>query len=172
MDRQQNLPPPIATATVARLYLQQGKLDQAEAIYRKLLGQDPRDPRLLEGLAQVQRCLAAQHHAAPDEHVTLRSSEGGLLCNWRVTIDGRERAAIVLGHQGRLALRLVFFPPAAGNPRTIALDDLEGQVTLPLSDQEASLAAAAVGLSGDGDRFVSIAHCGPVALRPKQPTKE
>ena len=47
--------PPIATATVARLYMEQGRLEQAERLYQALLRQHPRERALVEGLAEVRR---------------------------------------------------------------------------------------------------------------------
>ena len=85
--------PPIATATVAKLYLGQGKLDRAEQIYRSLLARAPKDPRLLRGLTEVQRRRERLQSAADDgDRVALELRDGKLRCTFQVTGPGRARA--------------------------------------------------------------------------------
>jgi len=46
---------PFVTATIGRIYLEQGHLDRAEAVFRQLLVQRPQDPALDAGLREVAR---------------------------------------------------------------------------------------------------------------------
>ena len=95
--------PPIATATVARLYMEQGKLDQAEQIYRGLLRDSPQDPRILQGIEEVRRRRDELLGTASDDVVALEPlPDGELTCRWRVSVEGRARAGLVLGGSGTL----------------------------------------------------------------------
>jgi hypothetical protein len=160
-----------ATATMARIYLGQGKLDEAEAVYRKLLGDRPGDPALQEGLAEVQR-RREELEAGPEpdaaDRVALRLQGGELTCTWSVSDEGRRRAALLLGTEGTLTLRLMTFPLEPDDPpEDIVLDRPEGQMALELPGR-GLLAAAAVGLGADdGEPFAAIAHCDPVTLPPQ-----
>ena len=152
--------PPFATATIARLYMLQGKLEQAEAIYRQLLEERPREVRLLEGLAEVQRRLQARlEPPAGDDRLELVWERGRIRCRYTVTADGQRRAGLLLGCSGTLVLRLHAFPSSPGEgPIDRPLERPAGELELT-APEKASVVAAAVGLTGPGDRFVAIAHC-------------
>jgi tetratricopeptide (TPR) repeat protein len=150
-------PLPIATATIARLYMLQGKLQQAETIYRQLLKESPDDARLVEGLAEVQR-RAETAQALSDDRVELRVLGDAFVCNWVISDEGRRRARLVLGGEGQLVLRLASFPSDPGRPsEDRPLAEETGTLVLPLV--RATLVAAAVGLRASDGRFTSIAHC-------------
>lgn len=157
--------PPIATATVARLYMEQGKLDQAEQIYRGLLRDSPQDPRILQGIEEVRRRRDELLGASSDDVVALEPlPDGELTCRWRVSVEGRARAGLVLGGNGTLVLRIVAFPIAPeSRPRDLELDRDAGQASLT-PPEGASLVGAAVGLRAGDGTFVSITHCPPVSL--------
>jgi hypothetical protein len=145
--------------------MEQGKLDQAESIYRALLAERPDDPRLTRGLAEVQRRQQGPETLPGEgDHVTLAARGEGLRCSWQVTEQGQARARLVLAAPGRLALRLVSFPITAGSsPVDTHLSQTAGEliVTPPAGD----LIGAAVGLLSDAGDFVSITHCRPLRLR-------
>jgi len=145
--------------------MEQGKLEQAEQIYRQLLLADAGDPRLREGLAEVQRRRAgALADPSSADSVGLRQDGDALLCIWRVSGEGQARAALV-GHGGRLVLRMVAFPIASdAAPKDIPLPDASGQIQVE-PPRGASLVGAAVGLLGADGGFVSIAHCLPLSLK-------
>jgi hypothetical protein len=151
-------PLPFTTPTIARLYMQQGKLDEAEAIYRALQKQRPADPRVAEGLAEVERRRQAPAEAggAGEDAVELRAAAGDALeCSYRVSEAGRRRATLVLGGEGTLTLRLCAFP--GGKQEDVALSGDEGAVAVPAA-LRAPVIAAAVGLRDANGRFVAIAH--------------
>ena len=157
---------PIATATVAMLYMEQGKLDQAEQIYRHLLRDSPDDPRLVAGLQEVQRRREGQPHGAgSDDMVALQVASGRqLICSWRVTAGGRTRARLVLGDDGALVLRVVAFPSGPKSPPVdVELAETAGEASVT-APGGASLVGAAVGLRGKAGEFVSITHCAPIPL--------
>jgi len=145
--------------------MEQGKLDQAEQILRRLLSESPDDPRLTAGLADVQRRReGALAGGETDDHVSLHAAEAGeLTCRWRVTDEGRARAALVLGEDGRLVLRVVAFPIGPkSRPTDLELTTASGEAVIT-PPRGASLVGAAVGLLGEGE-FVSITHCRPIGL--------
>jgi len=160
--------PPIATATVARLYMEQGKLDQAALIYRNLLDLDPQDIRLASGLAEVQRRRdgLAEISGTGDGVRLERVADGGVVCQWRVTDEGQARGSLALGRTGRLVLRVVAFPMG---PQT-TVQDIE--LSSPTGEMRidppagAELVGAAVGLLGGERAFASITHCAPLELGP------
>ena len=156
--------PPFETATVARIYMMQGMLDEAEAVYRRLLGRRPGDNRLEAGLAEVQRRREAEQVAAGEDRVTLEPRGGEICCGWAITDEGRARATKLLGRDGELVLRLVSFPVHASRPgQDVPLKRGEGKLTLA-RPRGAHMVAAAVGLKYKPDSFVSIAHCEAVKL--------
>ena len=156
--------PPFETATVAHIYMMQGMLDHAEALYRKLLEASPGDPRLEAGLAEVLRRVEAERDAVNSDHVKVVAQGGKLHCTWAVTDEGRTRAEKQLGRAGDLVLRLVAFPLHPSRPgQDLLLDEAEGKRILD-RPARARLVAAAVGLLDSGDNFVSIAHCEAVKL--------
>ena len=151
--------PPFETATVARIYMMQGMLDEAEALYQRLLQRSPGDERLEAGLAEVQRRVQAELEATTSDRVELTARGGRLHCKWAVTDEGRGRAEMQLGREGDLVLRLVAFPLHPSRPgQDVLLESNEGQRVLD-RPARARLVAAAVGLLDGGENFVSIAHC-------------
>ncbi len=156
----ENDPLPIATATIARLCMMQGKLDQAKLLYGQLLRETPRDRSLLAGLAEVERREKAQE--APSlsgNQLEIFYKDEATWCHWIVTEGGLRRARLVLGQAGDLILRLVPFPlNPARPPSDTRLPELSGSVALSPPSQT-TLLAAAVGLLAAGGRFVSIVHC-------------
>lgn len=163
--------PPIATATIARIYMKQGMLDEAEALYRRLLQEQPNDARLMMGLAEVERRRAQKDLCPTDCQVALEVGEDRLECRWRISDEGRRRAGLVLGADGRLTLRLVTFPVDARRPhQDIQVEMTQGQIGLKPPSSRSQLLAAAVGLMGENERFVAIAHAEAVALQSGPPS--
>lgn len=149
---------PITTPTVAKLCLAQGKLEQAEAIYLHLLQEDPADPELLGGLAEIRRQRETLSAPEATDRVAIDSEGQSLVCRWVVSESGQRRAQLILGSPGSLVLRLVSFPATAEiPPEDIALVALSGTVERP-RPAAAHVLAAAVGLRDESGRFVSIAH--------------
>jgi hypothetical protein len=153
---------PFATPTIARLYMLQGKLGEAEAIYRALAEESPDDPRVRDGLAEVQRrrqAPAADSARGSDLgcRVELRAAAGGTLeCSYAVSEAGRRRASLVLGEAGTLTLRAVAFP--AAEQEDLELPGAQGVLALPARFAAAPVVVAAIGLRDGGGRFVAIAH--------------
>lgn len=156
-DRSQG--PPFTTATIARLYMVQGKLAQSEAIYRRLLEESPDDSRLLNGLAEVQRRSQAKlQPLAGGDQVELIWQGDQLRCKFAVTAEGERRARLVLQGAGELVVRLHAFPHRADSaPVDQLLPGTNGEIDLAVPQQSRVLAAA-IGLR-QADRFVAIAHC-------------
>jgi len=156
---------PFATATVARIYLDQGKLDQAEQIFVQLLERRPGDEQLEEGLAEVRRRRDAQQTAQSSDAIDVQPADEGVSCRWQVSSAGRHRARLVAGNDGALTLRLACFPTQPdAEPVDTPLEADTGVLARPVTPK-ATLAAAAVGLlTGDG-QFVAIAHSKIVALK-------
>ena len=155
---------PFSTATMARIFLDQGRLDQAEAIYRDLLARRPGDELLEQGLAEVER--RRQADIAPDlpDHVRLAVEGGTLCCSWEVSDRGRQRAELVAGSSGAIVLRISGFPSDPDRTSTDTEVAEAGELSLPLPPQ-AQLLAAAVGLRTAEGQFVSIAHSGIIQAR-------
>jgi hypothetical protein len=152
-------PLPFATATIARLYMLQGKLAQSEAMFRKLLEEQPGDARLVEGLAEVQSRQQARLQPLPGEDRVEMDWEGERLsCRYAITSEGEHRARRLTGGPGELVLRLMAFPAGAGAaPLDQPLAKLAGELELP-APEGARVLAAAVGLRAGSDLFVAIAH--------------
>ncbi len=151
-------PLPFATATIARLYMAQGKLSQAEALYRQLLKANPEDSRLNDGLAEVQRRRQTGGLPLGADRLELKESGAKLRCTWNITEEALQRARELLQAPGQVILRLIAFPQGPDQvPVDTAMEGLQGTLELPHPGQ-AALIAAAVGLQGE-DRFISIAHC-------------
>lgn len=168
--------PPIATATVARLYMEQGRLEQAERLYQALLRQRPRERALVEGLAEVRRRIELTAAPADGDRVTLESGEGGAVtCRWRVTSEGLTRARLVLEGDGELILHVVGFPAAKdaeGSSIPLDIDQgFEGNTSLT-PPRGATMIAAAVGLRSAAGRFVAAAHCPAMTLTSPPTPKE
>ena len=151
-------PLPITTATIARLYQLQGKLERAESLYRQLLAECPEDPRLAEGLAEVIRRKNVETGAADGDRVELRPRGDAFICTWSISEEGLRRARLVLGEDGVLTLRILSFPVDKSRPpKDRPLPGLSGTEVLP-SLSQGSILGVAVGLLAGADRFVSIAH--------------
>ena len=161
--------PPIATATIAGLYLRQGLLDQAEALYARLLEQRPGDPTLEAGLAETRRRRLARDPLTTDSRVTLRARQdgGGVTCRWSIGDQGIRRAAGLLhtDERGRITVRLVCFPLDPDRPRQeIVVERTQGEITLRPPRGALTVSAAVGLLAQEEDRFVAIAHCDPLPL--------
>ena len=157
---------PFATATIAQIYLQQGKLEQAKAMFERLLRDDPNDERLKAGLREADRRLASddERPSLSTESVMLKLAEGKPRCHWSLTPSAKERAERVLGSRGQLTLRLVGFPADPGlMPHDTPLKQETGALTL-VPPPGALLIAASVGVLNQENRFVSIAHSDLVQL--------
>ena len=161
---------PFETATIARIYMMQGMLDRAEKLFSRLLEADPANQRAREGLEEVRRRrrkMQKQQESA--DLVELAPQGGTVLCRWRVSEQGLRRARLAAGLDpsadgGRLALRMAAFQAEPRRPpRDVEVQGTEGSITVR-PPQGAVYVAAAVGLLLEGGRFVSSAHCGPVAL--------
>ena len=156
---------PFATATIAQIYLAQGKIDQAESIYRDLLAADANDRQAVDGLEEIDRRREAAQANQFDDQVLLELIGEDVDCSWRISPAGRRRARRVLGGDGQLTLRLAGFPRGVGNLGIDhALGDNCGLLKLP-PPPKATLAAVAVGLLAAEGRFVSIAHSKLVQLK-------
>jgi hypothetical protein len=172
----QRTAPPFATATVARLYMEQGKLEQSERLYQQLLKQRPRESALIEGLAEVRRRIELTAAPATGDRVNLEAGEGGaVICRWCVTSEGLARARLVLEGDGDLILQVVGFPAAKdAEGSAIPLDTdqgFEGSTSL-VPPHGATMIAAAVGLRSAAGRFVAAAHCPAMTLTCPPPPKE
>lgn len=158
---------PFNTPTVARIYAQQGKLEQARAIYRQLLAENPSDTELARALAQVEKQLAQRQTMAPEQGDTLVMAKEGtdLLCSWLLSDDGIRSAQLLLGPApGELTLRLVGFPrDPDSSVRDIGIDREKGSARVP-PPPGASFVAASVGLMDSEGTFVSVAHCDMVPV--------
>ncbi len=148
-------PLPFTTPTIARLYMLQGKLDEAEAIYRALAKEREGDPRIAEGLAELARRRQSPEVAGSEDAVELRVKGEALECSYRVSEAGRRRATLVLGGEGALTLRLCAFPGA--KQEDLPLAEASGAIAVPAS-LRAPVIAAAVGLRDVSGRFVAITH--------------
>jgi tetratricopeptide (TPR) repeat protein len=157
---------PIATQTIARIYVQQGKLEQAEAIYVQLLELSPGDAQLEKELAEVKK-KRQESPASPSlqkEGLELSKSAETLQCRWTVTTRGVARARLVLGCDGQLTLRVAGFPadPEVAT-KDMVLDKLSGSLAFA-SPPGSSLVTASIGLLDAEGVFASIVHCDMVEL--------
>lgn len=161
--------PPIATATVARLYMEQGKLTQAERLFRLLLVRSPLDPALSSGLAEVQRRRELAAAPTGADRISLGLDDAEVACTWHVTAEGLDRARLVLDGTGQLSLKVATFPihPASETGQIIPLpaEQLTGVIRLE-TPPGATMIAAAVGLAAATGRFVAVAHCPAIKIPP------
>ena len=153
---------PFATPTVARIYAQQGRFDEALKIYRQLVRQRPGDPTLSSAMAELEARMeqAPQTATMPLDRVDLElRAADRLRCQWAISPAGQERAQLVLGaEEGLLTLRLAGFPePDEAASSDLTLDEPQGHRTLTPAPGT-KLLVAAVGLLGSDGTFVSIAH--------------
>jgi hypothetical protein len=171
------------TETMARVYLEQGKVDEAAAIYHRLLDRAADDAGQIEHLgsllaaSETRRADARRRVAQPAAAVStapemelcalVPQGPGQATCLWEVTPRGRGAAQRQLADApGRLVLRVVVW--AFGTPRSDAARwdrdfgadaDTGGRVVeLPA---EGGLATAAIGLRSPGGAFAAIAHAAP-----------
>jgi hypothetical protein len=169
------------TLTMARVYLDQGKVGEAAAIFDRLVDRACGDGQRIVELRQiVERSLAsaaaARRHAGepPGDLPRCHGRDlvavaplglGRILCAWEVTPRGRAAATTQLaGRPGALALRLVTATPgdapdgAAG--RTSQDLPLETEVgeTLVATPRTGGFLCAAVGLLSVDGNFAPVAH--------------
>jgi hypothetical protein len=173
-------PSDLDTVTMARVYLDQGKVEEAAAIYDRLVARAYGDDRQLVELRElVERSLAGA--AAARRRANARPADlppchghdlvavvplgpGRILCTWEATPRGRAAAAAQLaGRTGALALRLVTTTPGAAPngtagraTRDLPLDAEVGDVLVAV-DAGGFLCAAVGLLAGDGS-FAPVAH--------------
>jgi len=182
-------PGELDTLTMARVYLSQGKVEEAEAIYQRLL-QAARDDavriaELYESLgkslavsAQVRRQGATAPPTLPPGYeedvvfgVPLRI--GAVAWCWETTARSRQSAlALLQGRPGFLALRIVVVPlhGAQGiTTMTLPVPSHTGERVVTFSPGNAFVCAA-IGYVA-GETFAPVAHSeplrvyGPVPLR-------
>jgi hypothetical protein len=170
------------TFTMARIYLDQGRVEEATAIYDRLIAGACGDADQIAALrATVAQSLAAaadaRRHAAevptalPETHdrdlVALAPRRpGAVLCVWEATPRGQAAAAAQLaGRPGRLVLRTVTRVPgaAAAVSRDFPLDSAVGEVDLAVPTTGGFLCAA-VGLLARDGTFAPLAHADVLRL--------
>ena len=161
---------PIRTRTMAQVLAGQGELGRALGIYEELVAKAPDDPELRAEADEVRRRSSAGQIPAPGadaDEVRARIERGNgvptLAIRWNVTSMGVERARMVLGEEGVLAVRVMVVAPDA---TTVPVE----QTNLPAAGQTwlddvtpRALCVAAIGLRSS-DRFVAIAHTPPLAV--------
>ncbi len=165
---------PLATATLARLLASQGKLALAVEVADRVLAEG--EDEALSGARRqwVERLAAEVSEARMDRGAEVEcrldvASEGGLTCGWRVDPVSVRRAERYLGAEGvaRLALRLVTWRASADGRlvREQAEWPIEASngVRHVSGVPSGSRVVAAVGVRR-GERFVSVAHAGPVRV--------
>jgi len=163
------------TETMARIYLQQGKVAEAAAIYRRLLDRAADDASQIAHL-EARRAAARQRvvEAAagpPTPEVDLCAivpwGPGQAACLWEITPRGRSAAQRQLaGARGRVVLRVVVWIPGPTGGETsrwerdLVTDADAGEqvVELPAAGGHA---VAAVGLQAASGAFAAIAHAAP-----------
>jgi hypothetical protein len=164
------------TLTMARVYLDQGKVEEAAAIYDRLVASACGDARQIAELREiVERSLAgaaAARRRADEAPAALPAAHGRdlvalvprgpgrVLCAWEATPRGRAAAAAQLvGRAGVLALRLVTATPGAAagrDSRDLPLQTEAGEVEVAVG--RAGFACAAVGLLAADGFFAPLAH--------------
>ena len=151
---------PFATPTVARLFTSQGRLTQAESIYRTLLDDDPENAQLQQELnALLERIDAEAAKAVVHDRIRIEISEGGLLgCSYRITPAGEARAQLVLNQIGQRALQVLALAVDQGPMvQTLPVKATEGELLVDLPRGTRSVAVA-IGVTDHAERFVAIAH--------------
>ena len=78
---------PIKTATMAKIFAQQGHYDEAIEIYRHLLSKDPDREDLSDALTSIVEKRDKELAAEPRDILTILSNYIGLLLNFRQLID-------------------------------------------------------------------------------------
>ncbi len=166
-------PPPVATATLARLLASQGHLALAVEVADQVLAGSP-DADLAEARrAWVARLGAGAHEPDPSPKGGCRLDplpEGGVACGWNLEPADLRRAERLLdgGGEARLVLRLVHW--RATEAGALCREESEWAVEAFRGARDVSElpsgchVVASVGLRR-GERFVSAAHAGPVRAR-------
>ena len=169
---------PIRTRSIARLLAAQGHRERACAIYDKLLEKVPSDHHLrneaeavrrgqaagFENAERIRRACHAEPIVLPDSGDLVQcegDAESGLAVSWKISEQGRQRAAAVLGRAGELAIRIVAVLP---DPERVVRSEVTeyGPVTYSGSWTAQGIPSGArcftaVGLRAN-DRFVAIVH--------------
>lgn len=163
---------PFITATVARLHMNQGNLDLAEAMFGALLKTRPNDPELINGLSELRMRRDLEQGQTESRggtlHVEFHPQNNKVICRWTVTPSGTARAMLVLGKEGALTLRLAGYPYSLEPTQREFLDTpLETSTGVMALDPPAHalMIAASIGLISDDGHYASIAHCEMVPLR-------
>lgn len=78
---------PIRTATMAKIFAQQGHYDEAIEIYRHLLDKDPDRMDLSEALARTEEKRAQKIASTPSDTGSVLANYIGLLLNYRQLLD-------------------------------------------------------------------------------------
>lgn len=161
------------TLTMAEVYASQGHVREARRIAQAVLAREPDNADakgLLERLPEPSAADEGADAPAPprshDEDVVglVLVGPSVLHATWVVTASGRARARGLLGEDGRLVLRI--------STATVAGLTTRDAEVVPVGDHTVQGAApdarhrAAVGLVGQGGRFVSIEHSAPVTTPP------
>jgi hypothetical protein len=175
---------------MARVYLEQGKVAEAAAIYRRLIKRADADAEQIGHLrellerSEVQRREARRRTEAPPAALPARLGvdfvalvplgPGRAACVWELTERGRAAAGRQLAAApARLVLRLVAVSPgaAADEPgrweREVALGAEVGERAFDTPD--GGVIAAALGLRAADGSFAAITHAAPGPLPASAP---
>jgi hypothetical protein len=166
------------TLTLARIYLEQGRVDDAAAIYDRLVASACGDAqqivqlrdiveRSLSGAAAARRRANEAPATLPPRHgrdlvAVVCLGPGRVLCAWEATPRGQAAAAAQLrGRAAGLAVRVVTSTPGAGAAARAtrdvpaAADVGEVEVAAPATG---GFVCAAVGLLAEDGSFAPVAH--------------
>jgi hypothetical protein len=181
-------PPPVVpagppgrfeTLTMAEVYASQGHVREARRIAQGILARDPENAearallaRLPEPSAEGAQDDAPAPPARYDEDVVglVLLGPDVLYAYWEVTDTGQARARGLLGEDGHLVLRL-------STATVLGLVTRDEEVA-PVGDLVVHGASAdarhraAVGLVGEGGRFVPIEHSAPATTPPAGPSTD
>ncbi|MBW2734528.1 MAG: hypothetical protein JRH20_19245 [Deltaproteobacteria bacterium] len=154
------------TPTVARIYAQQGKFEQARTLYHELLAKDLGDAQLANELAhelgkvELQLAGGTSNLVGERDTLMLTHEAGSLFCSWLLSEGGIENAQLLLGSSpGDLTLRVAGFPHDAPSiVRDISIEREKDSARIP-PPVGATYVTASVGLMDSEGTFVSIAHC-------------
>ena len=159
-------PPPLASAALARLLAEQGKLQVAEQVAEQVLAQGT-DEALAEELRGWRHLLAAMDGERCDGCFPVVTRPGTLSVGWCVSARRLARTGKLLPQAPQLTVRLVLWGlDEAGWPRRRLLErTAAGPVGYTRFEGLGSElhAVVAVGLRHD-ERFVSAVHAGPLTL--------
>ncbi len=160
-------PEPIETRSMARLLEQQGHLERALAIVRKLEERDA-DAELRAWRERLERSIA---QSALRDRARARLERSGTFAEviaergaraivWRVDDEGLARGRELLGAKGALTLRVIrvlAHPDHSVESRQEDRRPLEASGFAIIDSEPSAKIVASVGVA-DGERFVSIAH--------------